>query len=146
MIDKVLERMITQYELYRKQVEVERLVKEGELEGLKKVESMITSKEIISLIEEIRLELIYIKAKEELIIRMNENLDENLITLDFDMTPKKIPKDVEIRMNAGLCALKRPGKGGFVCKKPNIAGRKYCLEHLEKHNKIAYAEEMLNEK
>ena len=147
MIDKVLERMIIQYELYKKQVIIERTMKEGELEGLLKLiqTNKIKGKKLIkNLLEDVKQELNYIKAKEDLLNRMNKNLDETLKTLDFDMSPPKYPKDVQTRIDKGLCSLKRPGKGGFICNNTIIPDTKYCKEHLQQFDKITYLEKTMN--
>lgn len=156
--DKLLKKMVISYNLYKKQAYVDRLMKEGELQGYNKILSVYNSNTVEEFQEEINAlkvilkgrinqtkdQIKVLKAKEELMSKMDLDLEENLSSLDIlnqlEENKDKYPKDVQVRVDNNLCALKRPGKGGFVCDKPVVKGSKYCKEHLEQFDKLLYAD------
>jgi len=149
-MDYVMKKMILSYELMKNQAYVDRLLKEGELKGYKKIKQLYLQGEVedtimvilstkISLSSE---ELQMLKAKEDILNEMNSNLEELLSTMDITnlMKKAKYPKDVQARISQNLCALKRPGKGGFNCDEELIKGSKYCRSHLEKFDKVRFTD------
>lgn len=161
-MDKLLKRMILSYELHKNQAYVDRLLKEGEISGYQKIlkiyntalnNGKIIEADLIVLLQSrisiAKEELIILKAQENIFNLMNENLEDNLGTLDIANLIKenisKYPADVTARIKMRLCALKRPGKGGFTCNKDIINGSKYCDEHLKKYDKITYTDLVPND-
>jgi len=153
--DNILKKMVLSYELHKNQTYVERLLKEGEINGYKKIlhtyessDDQESLKEIYTIlntrIRKAQEELVILKAQEEILNKMNSDLENNLISLDInsllEKTKTKYSPDVQKRINKGLCGLKRPGKGGFVCENEVIQGSKYCKEHLKKYDKIRYTD------
>jgi hypothetical protein len=157
--EKLLKKMVLSYELFKNQTYVERLMKEGEVQGYKKIISIynaaieqgneIDKSLFIILQTKIQVaqeELQVLKAQENILNKMNQDLENNLSTMDISLIIEeniknnKYPKDVQARIKAGFCALKRPGKGGFTCKQPIVNGTKYCKEHLEKYDKLAFVD------
>lgn len=149
-----MKKMVLSYELHKNQTYVDRLLKEGELEGYKKIKSLYKGnileeqKYLILILDgkiQIALEeLQVLKAQEKIFNLMSKDLEDNLATLDIGTLIKenksKYPSDITERIKTGKCALKRPGKGGFVCDKDIVKGSKYCKEHLKKYDKITYTD------
>jgi len=92
------------------------------------------------------------KSLEELFNKMNKNLEETLFSTDLlnDLIEakknKKYPVDVQLRIDSGKCALKRPGSAKkFSCDNEVVEGTKYCKEHLKKYDPITYTDIFPNE-
>ncbi len=144
--------MVLSYELHKNQTYVDRLLKEGEISGYKKILKLYDGKidenqEYLFPILKGKIvvaqeELLILKAQERIFNIMSKDLEDNLSTLDIDNLIKenksKYPEDVTSRIKLGKCALKRPGKGGFTCDDDIITGSKYCKAHLEKYDKISF--------
>jgi len=142
--------MVLSYELHKNQTYVDRLLKEGEIQGYLKILNLYKgniSKDqeyLLSILEsKIKIAqegLIILKAQENILNLMNKDLEDTLGTMDIGNLIKenkaKYPVDIEERIKTGKCALKRPGKGGFVCDNEIVNGSKYCAEHNYKYNKI----------
>ena len=142
--------MVLSYELHKNQTYVDRLLKEGEIQGYLKILNLYKgniSKDqeyLLSILEsKIKIAqegLIILKAQENILNLMNKDLEDTLGTMDIGNLIKenkaKYPVDIEERIKTGKCALKRPGKGGFVCDNEIVKGSKYCAEHNYKYNKI----------
>ena len=81
-------------------------------------------------------------AKEKLFEILDKNLEESLRELDLleIMSNKKIAQDVQIRLNTGKCAMKRPGRVKFPCDEELVEGEKYCKEHLKQFHPERYFE------
>jgi len=159
-MDFVMKKMIMMYDLHKKQAYVDRLMKEGEIQGYEKILRLhsehsdhsdhgdLAEGTIINLLKlkitTAKDDLSILKAKENILDIMNEDLQNILMTMDIDgfLPRAKYPVDVQDRLNAGLCALKRPGQGkaGFICDNAVIPGSKYCKEHLKKYDPITYAD------
>jgi len=151
-MEHLMKKMILSYELFKNQSYVDRLLKEGEIQGYKKIllsyETNINEQDLIFIIKnrikKAEDELIILKAQEKIMNKMNKELEDNLSTLDIteiiNENIMKYPLDVTERIKTNKCALKRPGKGGFNCNKPLIKGSKYCKEHLKKYDKITYTD------
>lgn len=153
-MDNLVKKMVLSYELHKNQTYVDRLLKEGEIEGYKKIKILYKgniSKEqeyllsiLDSKIQIAQEELVILKAQENILNLMNKDLEDNLGTLDIASLIKenksKYPIDITERIKTGKCALKRPGKGDFICDNPIVKGSKYCKEHNYKYNKITYTD------
>lgn len=91
-----------------------------------------------------RAELSELEAIERVFDRLDLNLDESIRDIDLINTIKEnknnVSKDVEVRMQSGKCALKRPGRVKFPCNEPLVEGEKYCKEHLKQFNPERYYE------
>jgi len=149
--DYVFKKLILSYELMKNHAYTDRLIKEGEVKGYSNIRKSYISNNadeyLVALLEtkilKAREELSILKAKEEILNEMNKNLEEILSTMDIQeilSNKNKFPEDVKSRIETGKCALKRPGKGGFVCDNEVITGTKYCKEHLKKYEKLTYAD------
>jgi len=81
-------------------------------------------------------------ALEKLFELLDNNLTESLKELDLFKVMEEgktnVAKDVELRMNTGKCALKRPGRVKFPCNNELVQGEKYCKEHLKQFNPERY--------
>lgn len=153
-MDNLVKRMVLSYELHKNQTYVDRLLKEGEIEGYKKIKilykgNISKDKEYLIAILDGKIqiaqeELQILKAQENIFNLMSKDLEDNLSTLDIASLIKenksKYPADITERIKTGKCALKRPGKGGFTCDKELVKGSKYCEEHLKKYDKITYTD------
>jgi hypothetical protein len=83
-------------------------------------------------------------ALEKLFEILDGNVEQSLRELDMykviEENKSNLPKDVEIRMGTGKCALKRPGRVKFPCDNELVPGEKYCKEHLKQFNPERYYE------
>ena len=83
-------------------------------------------------------------ALEKLFEILDGNIEQSLRELDMykiiEDNKSNVPKDVEIRMGTGKCALKRPGRTKFPCDNELVPGEKYCEEHLKQFNPEKYYE------
>jgi len=90
-------------------------------------------------------ELCVLKALEKLFIQLDRDVEDALTSIDILDRLKenkgKYSPDVQARVDAGKCALKRPGgKKKFPCDNSIVPGTKYCKEHLKKYEPIMYAD------
>jgi hypothetical protein len=74
--------------------------------------------------------------------KLDSDLENNLRSLDLldRLSNKEVPKDIEIRISSGKCALKRPGKVKFPCENEILEGEQYCKEHLKEFKPERYIE------
>lgn len=81
-------------------------------------------------------------AKEKLFEILDKNLEDSLRDLDLleTMSKKELAQDVQIRIDTGKCALKRPGRIKFPCDSELVQGEKYCKEHLKQFHPERYFE------
>jgi len=101
MSEKLLRKMVLSYELHKNQAYVERLLKEGEIEGYKKIlniyksasikNKIIDEKDLIIILQgKIKIatdELFILKAQENIFNLMNKDLEDNLVSLDLATLP-----------------------------------------------------------
>jgi len=87
-------------------------------------------------------ELNHFMAVEKLFELLDNNLESSLSDLDLlsamEKSREKPSKDIEVRMETGKCALKRPGRIKFPCEKDLVPGEKYCKEHLKQFHPDRY--------
>jgi hypothetical protein len=186
--DKLLKKQILAFELHKNQSYVDRLLKEGEIKGLLKLQSFYKSiieakymqkqeklksfksyevslkkynidtdgpkvaKELYKVykylensISALRDELSILKATENIFSILDRDIEDSLTNLDILNNLKenkgKFSPDVQARVDAGLCGLKRPGgKKKFICDGKIIQGTKYCKEHLIKYDPVTYTD------
>jgi hypothetical protein len=152
LVDKILRKMVLSYDLIKKQSYVERLRKEGEIQGFHRLLQFIEgdSNEVQKLKARInsdlmksREQLSILKAEEKIFSKLDKSLEKNLLSLDIlnelEESHSKFPKEIQKRVDTGKCGLKRPGKG-FICEAKVIEGEKYCRRHLQQYNKVRYLE------
>jgi len=150
--DKILKKMVLSYDLHKKQAYVEKLRKEGEIQGYHKLLQFIEgdSIEVQKLKAKINSDLIQakeelsvLKAEEKIFNKLDQDLERNLLTLDIaeelEQSKSVFPKDVTARIENSKCGLKRPGKG-FICEASVVLGEKYCERHLQQYDKVKYLE------
>ena len=102
-------------------------------------------KQIDSSITNLRDELNILKATEFVFATLDKDIENSLTSLDIleqiKETKGKFSPDVKVRVDAGLCGLKRPGgKKKFSCNGKVVTGTKYCKEHLKKYDPISYTD------
>jgi len=98
-----------------------------------------------SKIKTARNELNIMKATENIFNLLSNDVENSLTSLDILNTVKenkrKYSPDVQLRVDSGKCALKRPGgKKKFSCDCKVILGAKYCKEHLKQYSPLDYTD------
>jgi hypothetical protein len=158
-MDDFLKRQILAFDLHKKQTYVDRIMKEGEIIGLKRMIKLYQNLMENNPSDEFKVyhdilknslhtatdELYILKASENIFSTLDKDVQDSLTSLDI-LERVKIQKDefspdVQARIKTGKCALKRPGgKKKFSCDDNIIAGTKYCKTHLKKYEPIKYCE------
>lgn len=81
-------------------------------------------------------------ALEKLFEILDSDVEQSLREMDLykvmEDNRSNLPKDVEMRISTGKCALKRPGRIKFPCDNELVPGEKYCKEHLKQFNPERY--------
>jgi hypothetical protein len=154
-MNNFLKKQILAFELHKNQTYVDRLLKEGEIQGYKKILDVYSGlldnedikksyNTIKKLLDKSIEELNYLKGSEYVFNKLNEDIENNLTSLDIlekIKFKKEYSKDIQVRIDNGKCALKRPGgKKKFMCDDEVVKGTKYCKEHLKKYEPIKYTE------
>jgi len=86
-----------------------------------------------------------LRATEMIFSSLDADIEKSLTSLDLleelRQNKDKYSPDVQVRVDAGLCGLKRPGgKKKFVCDAEVVPGTKYCKKHLLKYNPVKYSD------
>jgi len=148
-------------QLYKSVLEAKYLVQEEKKKSFKSVEASMkkfdlakfgkkSEKELYNIYSTLvskeaqaKNELCILKGTEQVFNVLNKDLYYSLTSMDIleRLKTKEYPKDVELRINSGKCALKRPGgKQKFSCDNEIVEGTKYCKEHLMKYEPVLYTD------
>jgi hypothetical protein len=117
-------------------------MKKFNIDDFKESSIYISLQYINSSIFRIKNELLKAEAIENVIDKLDNDLENNLRSLDLldKLSNKETSKDIEIRLSSRKCALKRPGKVKFPCDNELVTGEQYCKEHLKQFKPERYIE------
>jgi len=144
-METLLKKQVLAFELHKNQSYVDRLLKEGEIIGIKSILESIKDDKIKELAEsklnKLNDELIELKAIEKVFLKLDQDIENSLNSMDILNELKENrehSKDVLARLNENKCCMKKPGILKFPCNNEIVKGSKYCLEHLQKYDKVLY--------